>query len=138
VKVPPVVHLGTRSYRIVCERLKRQRVLADREGAVNINTWKFERDTQRLEVARHETEDGWRLVLTCSDTPRSYSFSSLDVLTRFQSDMEAFLLKTGWRFLGFSPERRRGCDRRTFPRVQDRRRWWSDGTADMSKAVWGG
>lgn len=110
----------------------------DTYGAVNPRTWTFGRENQRLEVSQCETTDGWLLVLTRDDgTPHSYEFSSTFALTRFQCDMEAFLLKTGWGFLEFSPERRQGRDRRTFPRIDERRRWWTDGTVDMNKVVWG-
>jgi hypothetical protein len=47
-------------------------------------------------------------------------------LTTFQADMEAFLVQSGWSFEAFSPDRRSGRDRRQFPRVSDRRRWWTD------------
>ena len=110
----------------------------DRYGAVNPSTWTFVRNNQRLDVAQCEVAGGWLLVLTRDDTPHSYLFSSASALARFQSDMEAFLLKTGWRFLEFAPERRRGRDRRTFPRLDERRRWWTDGTVEMTKVVWGG
>jgi hypothetical protein len=105
---------------------------------MNQGTWTFVREDHRLDVAQHRAGEGWLLVITRNDSPSSYEFSSLTALTRFQSDMEAFLLKTGWRFLEFSPERRRGRDRRTFPRIEERRRWWTDGTADLNKVVWGG
>ena len=52
--------------------------------------------------------------------------------------METFLLKTGWVLTSFSPERRGGRDRRSFPRIDDeRRRWWTDGIAAKLKVVWG-
>ena len=101
-------------------------------------TWTFARGHDRLHVAQREATDGWLLVLTRNDAPRSYVFSTEFALTRFQSDMEVFLLKTGWQFLEFAPERRQGRDRRTFPRMDERRRWWTDGTAEMPKVVWGG
>jgi len=45
--------------------------------------------------------------------------------------METFLLRTGWTFASFSPERRIPLDRRTFPRItSDRRRWWTDGVPE--------
>ena len=105
---------------------------------MNQGTWTFVREHHRLDVAQQKAGEGWVLVITRNDSPSSYEFSSLTALSRFQSDMEAFLLKTGWRFLEFAPERRRGRDRRTFPRIEERRRWWTDGTADLNKVVWGG
>ena len=100
-------------------------------------TWAFVRGTHRLELRQGETPEGYLLQVTCDGTPRSYEFPSFQVFTRFQSDMEAFLLKTGWTFVTFSPDRRRGRDRRTFPRPDERRRWWTDATGDKKKVVWG-
>ena len=37
------------------------------------------------------------------------------------------LLKTGWSFNEFLPDRRSVADRRTWPRLTERRRWWTDG-----------
>lgn len=50
--------------------------------------------------------------------------------------MEAFLHRTGWRLLEYSPERRRLHDRRSFPRLEERRRWWTD-PEERAKVVWG-
>jgi hypothetical protein len=61
--------------------------------------------------------------------PRQYRFDDMVTLVNFQGDMEEFLLKTGWAFAEFSPERRTGRERRTWPRMRDRRRWWTDGLA---------
>jgi hypothetical protein len=48
------------------------------------------------------------LALTKSgdDRPRIYTFEDLIDLTIFQSDMEKFLVNTGWLLLKFSPELR--------------------------------
>jgi hypothetical protein len=53
--------------------------------------------------------------------------------------MEAFLLKSGWSFVEFSPERRRGSERRRLPRLLgDRRRWWTDGMVTLKQFLdWG-
>ena len=101
--------------------------------------WTFERGTQRLTVMRARDCDP--LVLTVmleGGTPRCYEFDYEYALMRFQTNMETFLLKTGWALAGFSPERRRGRDRRSFPRIDDeRRRWWTDGITSKLKVVWG-
>jgi hypothetical protein len=103
-------------------------------------TWTFERDSFRLTLERRERKDGPRLVMVTSGNGRRRTsrFANLSELIRFQSDMEAFLLKTGWSFLRYSPERRRGRDRRSFPRINDRRRWWTDGTTPLHRVVWTG
>jgi hypothetical protein len=95
-------------------------------------TWTFSRGAQRLSVERGETPAGVELRVSVDGAePRVYPFASLDSLVPFQSDMEKFLLQTGWTFVQFSPERRKGRDRRGFPRVEnDRRRWWTDGRPD--------
>jgi hypothetical protein len=91
--------------------------------------WVFAQQSRRLELRRQETEEGVFLTVTGDGPPRSYFFRDLSALVAFQSDMETFLLKTGWSFEAFTPERRSGRDRRLFPRVDnDRRRWWTDGT----------
>lgn len=95
--------------------------------AVEDPVWTFARREERLSLRRQETEEGFLLVVTENGTPRSYFFSDVARLTTFQADMEAFLVQSGWTFETFSPDRRSGRDRRHFPRLSDRRRWWTDG-----------
>lgn len=92
--------------------------------------WTFRRRGDRLLLRREETPSGVHLVVTENGTSRSFAFSSLSRLVAFQSDMEAFLVRTGWTFIAFAPERRRGRDRRRMPRMTERRRWWTDGRPD--------
>src|SRR5262245_14917025 len=89
--------------------------------------WTFQRSGDRLTIERRETDAGHELVISGPGQPRTHGFRDLASLVEFQQDMEHFLLKTGWSFERFSPDRRAGGDRRTFPRVEnDRRRWWTD------------
>ena len=93
--------------------------------------WLFGREDQKLRIERGGISTGddadLTLVITANDDPpRRYAFPDLIALTRFQADMEEFLVTTGWSLLEFFPERRSGRDRRTFPRVNERRRWWTD------------
>ena len=67
-----------------------------------------------------------QLTVVTDGTARTYRFTTLDRLVRFQSDMESLLLRTGWSFSCFSPDRRSGGERRGFPRIAERRRWWTD------------
>lgn len=67
------------------------------------------------------------LGIQSTGRPKAYRFSDTAALERFQQDMERMLLGTGWSFVGFSPERRAGRDRRGWPRLTERRRWWTDG-----------
>src|SRR5581483_8960839 len=91
--------------------------------------WLFGRDDQRVKIERlcDAEDDAPTLVITANDDPpRTYAFDTMVALMRFQSDMEEFLVTTGWSLLEFFPERRTGRDRRTSPRIDERRRWWTD------------
>jgi hypothetical protein len=90
--------------------------------------WTFERHGERLVLHREETVNGVNLVVVSENgVPRSYPFDSMDRLVAFQSDMESLLVRTGWSFVAFTPDRRSGRDRRGMPRESERRRWWTDG-----------
>ncbi len=90
--------------------------------------WTFARNGHALEIKRAPADEGYLLGVEGDGPPRSYYFSSLTKLQDFQADFEKFLLATGWTFVGFSPERRAGRERRHFSRlISDRRRWWTDG-----------
>jgi hypothetical protein len=100
---------------------------ADSE-AVDEQIWTFTRDRQRLEIRRTPADEGILLGIHGDDPPRTTFFTDIDRLASFQHDFEAFLLATGWTFESFSPDRRRGRERRHFSRLlTDRRRWWTDG-----------
>ncbi|HUC76811.1 MAG TPA: hypothetical protein VMS04_16025 [Vicinamibacterales bacterium] len=92
--------------------------------------WTFHRRSDRLQLRREETPTSVHLVVTENGTSRSFSFSDLNRLVAFQNDMEAFLIRTGWTFTSFAPDRRGGRDRRLMPRMTERRRWWTDGRPD--------
>lgn len=89
--------------------------------------WTFGRRVDRVRLRREPTEEGFLLIVEESGAPRTYAFRDLESLVTFQNDMEAFLVRTGWSLLEFSPDRRTGGDRRGFPRIEERRRWWTDG-----------
>jgi hypothetical protein len=90
--------------------------------------WSFVRGADRLEISREDVDDGVMLIVAGDGAPRSYFFRDPDRLEVFQRDMETLLLKTGWSFVDYTPEKRRGRDRRGWPRkANDRRRWWTDG-----------
>jgi len=95
------------------------------------SVWTFGRREERVRLRREETTAGVLLVVDENGAPRSYAFNDLASLVAFQSDMEAFLVRTGWSLLEFSPDRRTGLDRRHFPRISERRRWWTDGTESI-------
>lgn len=92
------------------------------------SVWTFVRGDETLRISRQPVDDGTMLVVAGDGAPRSYFFRDSTRLEIFQRDMETLLLKTGWSFRLFVPDRRRGHDRRGWPRrSNDRRRWWTDG-----------
>lgn len=96
--------------------------------------WTFARGADILEISRQNLDDGIVLAIAGDGAPRSYFFEECGRLEIFQKDMETLLLKTGWSFVSFAPNRRAGRDRRSWPRrANDRRRWWTDGSG-TSKA----
>ena len=98
---------------------------------VQQTSWTFTRGNERLEITRETVDDGMMLVVAGDGAPRSYFFRELNRLEIFQRDMETLLLKTGWTFQAYAPDRRAGRDRRGWPRrSNDRRRWWTDGRGD--------
>jgi hypothetical protein len=95
--------------------------------------WHFTRGAERLEIGRQPLDDGLALIVGSGRAPRTYFFSDAARLETFQKDMETLLLKTGWSFVAFAPDRRTGGDRRGWPRrANDRRRWWTDTVAVAS------
>ena len=100
------------------------------------HVWKFARAAQRLEICRQNTDAALQLVVTTDGEPKAYRFDDATRLLHFQSDMESMLLKTGWSFVEFSPDRRSGAERRQWPRLNERRRWWTDGLRGALPGQW--
>jgi hypothetical protein len=100
---------------------------------VDAPSWTFLRGDTRLELSREETPNGVNLIVTGEGLPRIFAFASLEKLVRFQSDMESLLLRTGWTFRSFAPDRRSNRERRSFPRLTERRRWWTDSAQLVSR-----
>jgi hypothetical protein len=96
-------------------------------------TWTFDRQGEQLIVQRDAADEtSCALIVTRASVSRTIRFPELPALVRFQSNMDTFLLRTGWLLLTYAPDRRRR-DRRSFPRVSnDRRRWWTDGVQPVS------
>lgn len=90
--------------------------------------WTFERRGDRLTVRREAGDEAaFQLLVIENGRARTFTFTEIDRLVAFQHDMETFLVRTGWLLVDFAPDRRRGRDRRGFPRIDpDRRRWWTD------------
>ena len=101
--------------------------------------WTFGKENERISLGR-EPHSCVLIVVNGRDQVREYRFADVARLRVFQTDMEGFLQKTGWVLLSYSPERRRrDRDRRRFPRLEERRRWWTDARpTEHDKAVWGG
>ena len=91
-------------------------------------TWTFQRGDDHLVLQRDDDAVGHALVIISETGVRHIPFRDVAALGVFQSDMEEFLVHTGWSLASFTPDRRRYRDRRLFPRIhRDRRRWWTDG-----------
>ncbi len=60
----------------------------------------FGRRGATLVLRRERTADGFALIAVESGRPRTFSFTHLRQLVRFQRDMEAFLQRTGWSPVG--------------------------------------
>jgi hypothetical protein len=91
--------------------------------------WTFERAAERLIVRRRTVADAFAVEIESNDgVPRVHRFDDEDKMLEFQDDLQYMLVHSGWTLLKFAPDRRKGRDRRGFPRVKnDRRRWWTDG-----------
>ena len=74
--------------------------------------WTFARRGECLTISRRRTAEGLLLVVTDNGVSRSYSFDDIAPLTTFQVEMEAALIRNGWSFIAFSPERRSARERR--------------------------
>ena len=91
--------------------------------------WTFERAAERLIVRRRTEPDAFNIEIESSDgVPRVHRFDEEHQFLVFQSDLQYMLVHSGWTLVEFEPDRRKGRDRRGFPRkLNDRRRWWTDG-----------
>lgn len=98
--------------------------------------WMFGKEKERISVGRRP-ESCDLVVVRRQDRVSEYHFADVSSLQIFQADMEAFLRRTGWNLLKYSPERRRQSrDRQGFPQLEERRRWWTD-TKERAKVAWG-
>ena len=98
-------------------------------------TWTFEREGEQLTLQRQAADALQALIVSAGGTTRTFQFPDLPALVVFQTDMEAFLMRTGWLLRSYAPDRRKR-DRRQFPRTSvDRRRWWTDGVTDAFNSV---
>jgi hypothetical protein len=105
----------------------------------SVMLWTFGKEKERISLGR-KPDACVLVVVRGRDQLREYRFTDMPRLRVFQADMEAFLHRTGWSLLKYHPERRqRERDRRRFPRIEERRRWWTGPRAtERDKAVWGG
>ena len=99
-------------------------------------TWTFARGVDELTIGRRIDSGGVTLTVSVnsanahvnSSNAHTYEFPDLATAMRRQAEMEASLIKFGWSFVGFLPQRRSHDERRGMPRAtDDRRRWWTDG-----------
>ena len=88
--------------------------------------WTFGKGKQRISLGR-EAESNVLVVVRGRDQLREHRFKDAAELHVFQSDMEAFLRRTGWTLLEFHPERRRrNPDSRRSKHLKERRRFWTE------------
>jgi hypothetical protein len=84
--------------------------------------WTFGKGKDRISLGRR-SESRVLVVVRARDQVREYRFADVSSVRAFQTNMEAFLRKTGWTLLQYAPERRRrDRDRRHLPRLNERRR----------------
>jgi hypothetical protein len=95
----------------------------------HLQVWTFERADERLTVRRRAEAAAYAIEIEASDgVPRVHRFEEEEKFLAFQNDLQYMLVHSGWTLLEFEPDRRKGRDRRGFPRkLNDRRRWWTDG-----------
>jgi hypothetical protein len=97
-------------------------------------TWVFGRGGEQLQLERQDDRRGAALTVSSAEGRRRFAFRDQAALGKFQTDMEQFLVRTGWSLVSISPERRNYTDRRRFPRItNDRRRWWTDATESLKR-----
>lgn len=110
--------------------------MPQRADTASVMLWTFGKGKERISFGRRP-DSSVLVVVRGRDQLREYRFADASSLRAFQTDMEGFLRKTGWTLLKFHPERRqRERDRRRVPRLEERRRWWTD-TGERTKVVWG-
>jgi hypothetical protein len=92
-------------------------------------TWTFVRGVDELTISRRVCADGVILALSLNESaPHTYAFPNLAAARRRQTEIEGSLIRFGWSFVGYLPQRRSRDERRGAPRpADDRRRWWTDG-----------
>ena len=95
--------------------------------------WTFGKDKERISLAR-QSDSCVLIVVRGQDEVQEYRFADAAALRTFQTDMEGFLIKTGWTQLKYFPERRQNPNRGRAPRRQERRRWWN-GTKERAKIL---
>jgi len=86
--------------------------------------WRFERGADWIEISREATPNARQLDISGANAAsRVIAFSVHQELIEFQSGFEDHLLKTGWHYVSFSPDRRNEPRRRwALPWFSERRR----------------
>jgi hypothetical protein len=95
--------------------------------------WTFLKGGDELTV-QHAVDDG-RVTVTIrhdretgGETVRVHHFASQSAADEFHASFDASLLKFGWVFIGYLPNRRLSTDgRENSDHAADRRRWWTNG-----------
>lgn len=66
----------------------------------------FERGAEQLIICREAAPDATALTIVGGARERHFGFETRREMVDFQIRFEEHLLRTGWRFVSFSPERR--------------------------------
>jgi hypothetical protein len=92
--------------------------------------WTYARGKQRLQLKRAKTEWGVLLIETRHGSPaRSYFFSDLRDLMRFQASLSIEFEEGGWTLVGFAPDWSVTPRHRRSQAQQDNRRAFRSRTA---------
>jgi len=101
-------------------------------GHYDVCVWTFAKGADELTVEQWTDGEAVIVTLTRADetgteTRQAYEFPDERAAEEFHTNFEPTLLKFGWSFVGYLPERRTHDDRRQRVRPSERRRWWTDG-----------
>jgi hypothetical protein len=97
-----------------------------------VRTWTFAKGGDELTVEQWLDGESVAVALTRAsetgaETVHSYEFADQPSAEQFHASLDEALLKFGWSFVGYLPQRRTHEDRRQRLRSSERRRWWTDG-----------
>lgn len=98
----------------------------------DVRVWTFAKGGDEVTVEQWAEPETVVVVITReyetgAQTVHSYEFAEHSSAEQFHANLDEALLKFGWSFVGYLPQRRTHEERRQRLRSSDRRRWWTDG-----------